>query len=110
MKQARLAQSVEHETLNLRVVGSSPTLGAKVFGYNIDWTKTVKKIPTARLELAIFGLGDRRLIHWATRASLPSDQLFCSKNGNHRAYMTILPSTHTKYSQNNVLFVLICLD
>ena len=29
---ARLAQSVEHETLNLRVVGSSPTLGAKSFG------------------------------------------------------------------------------
>ena len=25
--QARLAQSVEHETLNLRVVGSCPTLG-----------------------------------------------------------------------------------
>ena len=25
---ARLAQSVEHETLKLRVVGSSPTLGA----------------------------------------------------------------------------------
>jgi hypothetical protein len=29
--QARLAQSVEHETLNLRVVGSSPTLGAFFF-------------------------------------------------------------------------------
>ena len=29
--QARLAQSVEHETLNLRVVGSSPTLGAPPF-------------------------------------------------------------------------------
>ena len=29
--QARLAQSVEHETLNLRVVGSSPTLGATLF-------------------------------------------------------------------------------
>ena len=28
---ARLAQSVEHETLNLRVVGSSPTLGAGSF-------------------------------------------------------------------------------
>jgi hypothetical protein len=28
---ARLAQSVEHETLNLRVVGSSPTLGAHFF-------------------------------------------------------------------------------
>ena len=27
---ARLAQSVEHETLNLRVVGSSPTLGDNV--------------------------------------------------------------------------------
>ena len=30
---ARLAQSVEHETLNLRVVGSSPTLGVYVFCY-----------------------------------------------------------------------------
>ncbi len=28
---ARLAQSVEHETLNLRVVGSSPTLGELLF-------------------------------------------------------------------------------
>ena len=31
---ARLAQSVEHETLNLRVVGSSPTLGAHYFCWN----------------------------------------------------------------------------
>ena len=30
-KKARLAQSVEHETLNLRVVGSSPTLGEILF-------------------------------------------------------------------------------
>ena len=30
-QQARLAQSVEHETLNLGVVGSSPTLGSFVF-------------------------------------------------------------------------------
>ncbi len=29
--EARLAQSVEHETLNLRVVGSSPTLGDQLF-------------------------------------------------------------------------------
>ena len=28
---ARLAQSVEHQTLNLRVVGSSPTLGEVFF-------------------------------------------------------------------------------
>ena len=32
---ARLAQSVEHETLNLRVVGSSPTLGDTFFPHNI---------------------------------------------------------------------------
>ena len=31
MNSARLAQSVEHETLNLRVVGSSPTLGVVFF-------------------------------------------------------------------------------
>ena len=31
---ARLAQSVEHETLNLRVVGSSPTLGDQLFVLN----------------------------------------------------------------------------
>uniref|UniRef100_A0A3Q2QIW7 LIM zinc-binding domain-containing protein n=1 Tax=Fundulus heteroclitus TaxID=8078 RepID=A0A3Q2QIW7_FUNHE len=30
---ARLAQSVEHETLNLRVVGSSPTLGVNIFHF-----------------------------------------------------------------------------
>ena len=30
---ARLAQSVEHETLNLGVVGSSPTLGDNFFSY-----------------------------------------------------------------------------
>ena len=33
---ARLAQSVEHETLNLRVVGSSPTLGAFLFFRGLD--------------------------------------------------------------------------
>ena len=32
---ARLAQSVEHETLNLRVVGSSPTLGVRFFFKNM---------------------------------------------------------------------------
>ena len=33
-QQARLAQSVEHETLNLRVVGSSPTLGGHLLLYS----------------------------------------------------------------------------
>ena len=37
MSAARLAQSVEHETLNLRVVGSSPTSGEQFFfQYNIQ--------------------------------------------------------------------------
>ena len=31
---ARLAQSVEHETLNLRVVGSSPTLGEQFYFFS----------------------------------------------------------------------------
>ena len=35
-KTARLAQSVEHETLNLRVVGSSPTLGAYTFSFIVN--------------------------------------------------------------------------
>ena len=30
---ARLAQAVEHQTLNLRVVGSSPTLGEAFFRF-----------------------------------------------------------------------------
>ena len=36
---ARLAQSVEHETLNLRVVGSSPTLGEyfSMSTFNFAW-------------------------------------------------------------------------
>ena len=33
---ARLAQSVEHETLNLRVVGSSPTLGASFYDVKLE--------------------------------------------------------------------------
>ena len=37
---ARLAQSVEHETLNLGVVGSSPTLGEHFFsGLNLNHIK-----------------------------------------------------------------------
>lgn len=33
-------------------------------------SKKKRVLPTARLELAIFGLGDRRRIHWATRAGV----------------------------------------
>ena len=43
MNSARLAQSVEHETLNLRVVGSSPTLGVIVFFFGGGWRHYLKK-------------------------------------------------------------------
>ena len=43
MYSARLAQSVEHETLNLRVVGSSPTLGVIVFFFGGGWRHYLKK-------------------------------------------------------------------
>ena len=45
---ARLAQSVEHETLNLRVVGSSPTLGVEEVSFlclsTYNWTKLLLRI------------------------------------------------------------------
>ena len=62
-QQARLAQSVEHETLNLRVVGSSPTLGDQLFlnyeylNFSGDWA-----------EKSLF-----LLLHFAAPA-----QLFCN--------------------------------
>ncbi len=37
-----------------------------VFGY--VGQELAKVVPTGGLEPPIFGLGDRRLIHWATRA------------------------------------------
>ncbi len=42
---ARLAQSVEHETLNLRVVGSSPTLGEIIIAFAIkDMIQVTSKL------------------------------------------------------------------
>merc|ERR1711994_22406 len=46
--QARLAQSVEHETLNLRVVGSSPTLGANF----LFWLETPRGLRTTYVLLS----------------------------------------------------------
>ena len=44
---ARLAQSVEHETLNLRVVGSSPTLGTDgLFFKDFRFCKTSRQKKT----------------------------------------------------------------
>ena len=55
---ARLAQSVEHETLNLRVVGSSPTLGAFFSLACMDLPYTCDHII-----LNIFQKGTSKLMH-----------------------------------------------
>lgn len=60
---ARLAQSVEHETLNLRVVGSSPTLGAKTL--KNSYTKSASLIPNVSQP------SDRcTAAHWAVKQGL----------------------------------------
>ena len=47
---ARLAQSVEHETLNLGVVGSSPTLGDVIFLAIMElWMINCKELPVGNL-------------------------------------------------------------
>ena len=46
MHAARLAQSVEHETLNLGVVGSSPTLG-DVFCVQVLWLTSLNSTAKA---------------------------------------------------------------
>ena len=51
---ARLAQSVEHGTLNPRVVGSSPTLGdGLLFSYNHLWRGTHLQLPHRRKQSAV---------------------------------------------------------
>ena len=49
MSYAWLAQSVEHETLNLRVVGSSPTLG--VFSMRLAFWKKKSRPSSKTLHL-----------------------------------------------------------
>ena len=49
---ARLAQSVEHQTLNLRVVGSSPTLGEAFIRYLLPFIQRyVVNVVTNSIEL-----------------------------------------------------------
>ena len=50
---ARLAQSVEHETLNLRVVGSSTTLGDLQHG-RINVSVQIFIVDTGKLLLSIW--------------------------------------------------------
>ena len=89
---ARLAQSVEHQTLNLRVVGSSPTLGeafstkvsqlfdlmvselweisGELWRYTMVYCGNIDPLqkPSERFELSTPGLQDQCSNHWATKA------------------------------------------
>ena len=62
-------------------MGSNPTADTLIFLATFLTAGCVKILPTARLELAIFGLGDRRLIHWATRAVclVGGESMVCQK-------------------------------
>ena len=46
---ARLAQSVEHQTFNLRVAGSSPSSGGMSFYWNIPFQITITRILYSKL-------------------------------------------------------------
>ena len=57
---ARLAQSVEHGTLNPGVVGSSPTLGALFAAFMFMLTEFLRQLPTSNKQPAeIAQLGER---------------------------------------------------
>ena len=62
---ARLAQSVEHGTLNPRVVGSSPTLGAKRFSNSLPDKDSVAVMTINSEFLTYFSL--LRLWHILTK-------------------------------------------
>ena len=74
---ARLAQSVEHQTFNLRVAGSSPSSGGE-FYINFEffvflyWCKT---LPRVRIELTTFRLWDWRAAYCANKAHRFRDSL-----------------------------------
>ena len=46
---ARLAQSVEHQTFNLRVMGSSPISGDYIFCFNFEQQETMQHIKCAKV-------------------------------------------------------------
>ncbi len=74
--QARLAQSVEHETLNLRVVGSSPTLGANVLQHCAVTAKHLRCTLNSEDHATLIA----NVCHFPLRAVLPTQPepfLFC---------------------------------
>ena len=55
---AWIAQSVEHETLNLRVVGSSPTLGANASSHHTRTRRDILGASSLAEQLIFNSFGD----------------------------------------------------
>ena len=94
---ARLAQSVEHETLNLRVVGSSPTLGGYPFAKSWQFTGTIKFYSTFVLMITTLYLLCRKGNN-TSHARLVVRTLCCGRsnpgsNSGHRANTFVFAPT-----------------
>ena len=83
---ARLAQSVEHETLNLRVVGSSPTLGEHCFTF-LAWRMHLNKNSYVFLQVSFLVFA---LQNWITGVSL-------QETGNSKAVRYCKRTKVSKY-------------
>ena len=92
MQRARLAQSVEHETLNLRVVGSSPTLGAgHFFATCFKELSVFTTVTLSFLFLVKFGVKAffGRFSGTGMKTNISENGMFCSKNNLGKPMQTV---------------------
>ena len=100
---AWLAQSVEHETLNLRVVGSSPTLGGLFFFFSLCFMHNrffcnLLEIPSIRRWKPVFSARPWASIHY----------LFNPYPSAHHTTSTSATSAASKGSNTLLLMMPLC--